>query len=409
MFGRLLSAFYGLSGEQRAGMLVGLLLVENNIPILPNVGSAYYALMLAALLYVLPKERISVVSLPMLGLYAVCLLSVWLNDVAAIFQPYPRFITFFMITLLVSPTISNDAFARFRFRVFTTIVKLLRYVIFASVIYAMMGGGYGKRDSYFQGITNQSMMLGPFAAMCLFYCVYCLIFYVKERKKMWIYGILTLCSLFCLLQAGSRAAFLGALISVVVFLAIYFHNEMGRYLKVVGAVCVVLVLSFPVWGRYMDKLEKKNQGNMELNTGSRQSHWEQRLIEFRSSPAWGIGFSAVATDAQNGSTFNADGKVETGSSWLNILSMTGLFGFVIFLSVWIIAIVKIWRMWNEFPLLSGFLMSMLCFWSMHMMAEGYIYAGGSSLAFCVWLVLGVVYGVANNKDLAYELHQKLVE
>ena len=42
-----------------------------------------------------------------------------------------------------------------------------------------------------------------------------------------------------------------------------------------------------------------------------------------------------------------------------------------------------------------------------MMAEGYIFAGGNSLAFCVWLTLGVIYGVTGNKDLAYELQQKL--
>lgn len=405
----ILTSFREQPNIEKAGMLIGLLLVENNIPLLPNVGSAYYALMFVALLYVLPKERISVVSLPMLGLYAVCLLSVWVNDVADIFQPYPRFISFCMITLLVSPAISNESFTRFRLRVFTTIVKLLQYVILASVIYAMMGGGYGKRNSYFQGITNQSMMLGPFAALCLFYCVYRLILYAKERRKMWIYGILTLCSLFCLLQAGSRTAFVGALFSVVVFLTIYFRNELGRYMKVVVAVCVVLALSFPVWGRYMDKLEEKNGGQTELNTNSREIHWKHRWGEFRSSPLWGIGFSSVSTDPSAVSIIGAGGQVETGSSWLTVLSMTGILGLCAFLSVFVMAFVKIWKLWYEIPLLSGFLMAILCFWTLHMLAEGYIFAGGSSLGFCVWLVLGVIYGISGNKDLAYELYEKLAE
>ena len=44
-----------------------------------------------------------------------------------------------------------------------------------------------------------------------------------------------------------------------------------------------------------------------------------------------------------------------------------------------------------------------------MVAEGYIYAGGNVLFFCVWLVLGVVYGISRDKQLAYELQYKLYQ
>ena len=408
MFEKYISAFYALSGVDRVGLLIGFLLVENNISMLPNVGPLYYGFMLLALLYLLKKEQLAIGSLSMVGLYFVCIVSIWINDVPEFFQPYQRFMTFLLITLLVSPVLYNNAFVRFRSQVFVTIIKLLQWVILTSVIYAMMGGGY-FRNRYFQGVTNHSMLLGPFAALCTLFCIFRLIIYAQDKRKKIYYGLLILCSLFCLLQAASRTAFLGTLVSCVVFLAVYYRNNIGRYLKVVITVCVVLLLSFPLWERYMDKLEMKNSGKTELNTQSRDVHWKQRWKEFRSSPAWGIGFSAVATDGHKGSTFTDEGKVETGSSWLCMLSMTGLFGFFSLLFVFVIALKRVWCIWNETPLLSGFLISLLCFWALHMMAEGYIFAGGNSLAFCVWLTLGMIYGVTKDIRLAYELQQKLAE
>lgn len=404
------SSFIERSGIERAGMLIGFLLVENNITMLPNVGAMYYAFLLLALLYMLLKERVVFGTLSMLGLYATCLVSIWINDVPAFFQPYSRFLTFLLVTVLVSPLICNDALTRFRSQVFVTIMSLLKYVIIASFIYAMMGGGYFRTGGgYFQGVTNHSMLMGPFAALCALLCVYRLMANSYDRKQKMYYVLILLFSLFCLLQAASRTAFLGAIASMAVFFAVYYRHQLGKYLKTVVIVGVVLAFSFPIWGRYMDKLQEKNSNKTELNVSSRETHWKQRIKEFHSSPFWGIGFSTVDVTAQKGSTFSSTGGVETGSSWLSILSMTGVFGFAAFLTVFLVVLRRAWKVWNDTPLLSAFFVAILCFWAMHMMAEGYIYAGGNSLAFCVWLAFGVIYGVTNNKELAYELQQKLAE
>lgn len=404
-----LSSFFQRSAIEKAGMLIGFLVVENVITLLPNVGSLYYVFLLLALVYMLMKERVSVGLLPMLGLYAVCLISLLVNDVPAVFRPYPRFLTYLMLTLLVSPAINNESFTRFRSQVFVTILKLLKYVVVASVIYAMMGGGYGMSATYFQGVTNHSMMLGPLSAVCALYTVYSMMANSYGRKqKVW-HALILLLSLFCLLQAASRTAFLGTIVSVAVFFAVYYRNSLGKYLKTVIAVCVVLALSMPLWVRYMDKLEEKNSDQKELNMSSREDHWKQRLKEFRGSPFWGIGFSAIDVTAQCGNTFSDDGKIEAGSSWLCILSMTGLFGFAAFLAVFFVALKRAWQIWSDAPLLSALLLSIQCFWSVHMMAEGYIFAGGNLLTLCVWLAFGVIYGITTNKDWVYELQQELAD
>lgn len=404
-----LSSFFQRSAIEKAGMLIGFLVVENVITVLPNVGSLYYAFLLAALLYMLMKERVSVGLLPMLGLYAVCLISLLVNDVPAVFRPYPRFLTYLMLTLLVSPAINNESFTRFRSQVFVTILKLLKYVVVASVIYAMMGGGYGMSATYFQGVTNHSMMLGPLSAVCALYTVYSMMANSYGRKqKVW-HALILLLSLFCLLQAASRTAFLGTIVSMAVFFAVYYRNSLGKYLKTVIAVSVVLALSMPLWVRYMDKLEEKNSDQKELNMSSREEHWKQRLKEFRGSPFWGIGFVSVDVTSKSGSIYSADGKVETGSSWLCILSMTGLFGFAAFLAVFLVVLKRAWQIWSDTPLLSALFVSVLCFVSFHMSAEGYVYSCGALFCIFLWLLFGVIYGATSNKDWAYELQQKLAE
>ena len=158
----------------------------------------------------------------------------------------------------------------------------------------------------------------------------------------------------------------------------------------------------------MDKLEEKNNGDTSLSFDSRAVYWQTRVEEFESSPLIGIGFSSVDIDNEKGSNFNAEsGQVESGSSWLSALSMTGLLGGLALVSVFVSAIAKAWKLWTYTPLLSSFLISLSVFWIFHMMAEGYIFAGGSTMAFCVWILLGIIYGVSENKELAYELQRKL--
>lgn len=404
----ILRPFFGLSSAEKAGMFIGFLLVENNIALLPNVGVLYYGFMLLALLFLLLKEQISLGSLAMWGLYLSCLASITVNEIPSFFQPYQRLATFLLITLLVSPVLYNNTFSLFRIQTFAIIIKLLQWIIVASVIYSFMGFGY--KLVYFQGITNHSMILGPFAALCALFCIFRLLANIKNRKRVVLYSILLLLSVYCVLQAASRTAFMGTVVSIAVLLIVYYRNELGKYFRVMVSAIIILIFTFPVWSHFLDKLEKKNQGNTTaLNINSREEHWNQRLKEFNSSPFWGIGFSTVSVEVGSGSSFSTDGKVETGSSWLSILSMTGIFGFTFFLIIFIGGVRKAWLLYRESPLLSALLVSYLCFWAVHMMAEGYIFAGGNSLAFCVWLTLGVIYSITRNKELAYDLQQKLVE
>lgn len=106
--------YHRLLGPEKVGVLIGIILVANNISFIPGVASIYYLVMLAALIYVFVKSTSVRVSGVMGWLYVACILSLVFNDIPSFFNPYPRFITFFMMTILVSPFIVSDAFTRFR-------------------------------------------------------------------------------------------------------------------------------------------------------------------------------------------------------------------------------------------------------------------------------------------------------
>ncbi|MDP2455208.1 MULTISPECIES: hypothetical protein [unclassified Kaistella] len=90
--------------------------------------------------------------------------------------------------------------------------------------------------------------------------------------------------------------------------------------------------------------------------------------------------------------FDSDsGKVEPGSSWLALLSMTGIAGFILIVFIFLSALIYLFKNKNDY-IISGILGSLLLFFMIHMSAEGYILAAGSLLFFYIWLLLGVIEG-----------------
>lgn len=397
------------SGIEKAGILIGVMLIANNIDFLPSIAPLYYVFLILAFIFIYVKEYVECGSKAMIGLYLVCALSIIVNNVPTFFHPWGRLFTFILLTLLVSPTVQSNAFVEFRSSIVATILYLLQIVIFASFLYGITGGGY--KHIYFQGITTHSMMIGPFAGMTIMYCTLKILSNQHNRTQIIFNSTLIICAAFCLLQAASRTAFIGTLISLLVMLSSFYRHSIGKYFKIVIILIIALSFTSPLWSGYLDKITQKNQGKeTSLSVDSREDHWNQRISEFEKSPLFGIGFSSVDTSNLSvGSTFDVEnGRVETGSSWLSILSMTGLFGFLIFLGIYMNALKKAWQMNTHSSLLSSLFTALLSFWLIHMVAEGYIFAGGNSLAFLVWLTIGTIYGISNDYEQIQQLQNQLI-
>ena len=154
----------------------------------------------------------------------------------------------------------------------------------------------------------------------------------------------------------------------------------------------------PLWQNALDGLAEKQERNISSGSTfhSRADKWGQRIEEFKSSPIVGYGFASV-DPANKDQSIGAGGKsIETGSSWLSVLSMTGIIGFILIMWIYIKAFLSVYK-WTKDTLL----LSVLTLLSVNICTEGYIFFGGSFLAFLFWITIGVC------SDQAYELSEDI--
>lgn len=157
---------------------------------------------------------------------------------------------------------------------------------------------------------------------------------------------------------------------------------MGKNTKRIIVILFAAIIAYPVWSPALEGINTKNQGDITtgIDISSRTSKWEIRLQEWEESPLYGIGFCSVsaADDVSYG------GKIEPGSSWLAVLSMTGAAGFILFAILFLKGLKHSLMQYSpEGSLLGGLLT--LC--GVHMVAEGHIFSAGSFLCLFFWLTL----------------------
>lgn len=375
------------------GWLMTILIVNNIIAQTFKIEVMYYALFLLLFIIAISKSKITSIHFGMFLLYLACLLSIAINNVPIFFRSWERFCSFIIVTLILSPFIESAFLNRIRVRLFNYSQWLLQIIIIISFIFYLLGINFsGRRD--FSGIVGQSMLVAPIAANVVISSIYYLTREVKMNTRAKSYFItLTIMALLSLLLAASRTALAAVSASVAIYALCVYRKNLHYLLKGVFVIASIALLTFAYWNPYLDNVKNKNKGSISAGgmTSSRDEHWQSRVNEFKSSPFFGIGFATVSAE-EEGATFDKNsGQVETGSSWLNILSMTGIVGLICFISIWfkdILYITKLYRIDKHY---SSYLFSLLVFWAFHMAAEGYIFAAGGFLFFCVWLLLGYIY------------------
>lgn len=385
------------------------------IAFMPFIGSLYYVIIsgLVMLTFIQKGGKWNIKT----GLLLIaCVLSIMMNDTAAIFRSEERFALFFLVIIVVSPLCQNKFMNDFRLKLFSQVMWLLLFITVASCITYFLGIDLSTKMKdakviFYGGIARNSMMLAPCAGLSFLYLLIRLLskHYPEERKKLYITGIagLMLVSFIVLLISGSRGALVATVIGAVFAFYKCNRTNFAKFLGYMAAFSVVLALSSPLWSPYTKALVEKQAGNDRSGsaTSSRDAKWEARLEEFNSSPMFGIGFSTVSLEHK--ADYIASGIVESGSSWLAILSMVGLVGFIPFLCLYID---NLWFLFvNDNDLyLSGLIGTVMCWFSVHMLVEGYVLAGGSFLCFILWLSIGAASAhrtFINEKKESEELYE----
>lgn len=361
-----------------------------------SFGNLYYGIFIAVLTTLLIiKTRVKFNVLMILFAFA-GILSIILNDVPSFFQPYHRFIIFTVIISLIGPFIYNSTLHLFRL----TLGNMLNNAILIMVIISFIGIVAGLPTMVgrggFAGLFNHSMMLGPMAAIAILVALHAAQLAVNKRKY-WFFMALAAMAFITCIAAGSRSALLSGVAGSIFFYYKLNQGKLTRFVRIILVIIAFGVFSFPLWESYTERMMDKiayseNQGDALV---TRTGLWEMRISEFKSSPFVGVGFAAVDTEIST--KFNEeDGKVEPGSSWLAILSMTGLLGFI---PIFILIAKNIFFLFKDRqdPIFSALLGGLLFMFIVHMMAEGYALSAGSGLFFYFWLLMGTIEVMKNNK------------
>ena len=303
-----------------------------------------------------------------------------------LFRSWPRYVLFAFLLMSVSPLLQSDRLRNYRKQIFQYVMWACVGLGVGSFFARFLGLNFMKaagdefvfRTGLFGGLTTHSMMLGPIAGIGTCYLVYSAL--LTKNRLCWLFAAM---SLFAVMFSASRSALFATLVGVVVTIY-YLSGTKSNFVKYLVLAIIIGSSTFTLWQDALSGVIEKNS-QFERMTDSRMDLWETRLDEFQSSPIFGVGFCA-SSFSESSIVDISSGRVETGTSWLIILSMLGIIGAFTTVPILFRAF-KYSRLRGD--RMGALLCGVLTLFFVHMFAEGYIFAGGSFLAFMLWLTVGV--------------------
>ena len=320
------------------------------------------------------------------------LIAIPLANPAPVFQSYSRYLAFLLLLLSVSPLFESAKLRLFRMELLTYTTWIVAILSIGSFFCYFLGINLFKTeiDTYigsgglFGGLFNHSMMLGPLAGISA-----CFFFSQALKRNSYKYYVLMIPCLGSVLFAASRGAFIATAVALLIQLVVC---KGRKAMKMVIIFSTFLVVSFPLWNSALDGLSQKQESRSGANLGafdSRTSKFECRIDEFKAHPIIGVGFSAI--DPNGNDSYGDDGVIEPGSSWLSVLSMSGIIGAIFIICILRNAfksgIMRISDNMKDYDY-SAFLLGGLSLFCIHLIIEGYIFAAGNFLCYYFWLFVG---------------------
>lgn len=376
------------------------------VPLIPLGGTVYYIYVILILLYSVFTKTISFDYLLLLFIVWSAL-GILLNNPNPFFHSWERLGAFSLVISVLSPLLKNNFLYEFRIRAFSYTLLSVVIISVGSFIAYFLGINYmtmavSTGAGSFGGLTSQSMLLAPICGMSFCFLLWRLFAISMGKKEKVFHLLFALLSFIVLMIAASRGAFVATVAGSAMIVYQFYRRSFGKLLKTVLLVLALGVICFPVIEPYAANLIEKQQNNEMRGgtTASRDSKWDNRIEEFCDSPVFGVGFATIA-DKHIEEDASMHGVVETGSSWLAILSMTGLVGFVLFFCFYL---KNSWRLFSSEDITSVLLNGLLMFFAVHMIVEGYVLYAGSYLFYLMWLSLG-----ASNAKLNTDIHFDLID
>ena len=318
----------------------------------------------------------------------------------SMFSPWLRYFLFAILIITCSGMCLSGKLMLARSRIFKIICFCCAFIGVGSFFARFMGINYMRvyyitdlnAAGVFGGLASHSMLLGPAAGVGTIYLTNS----AFKQKKWYLWVLAALCFASVLFSA-SRSAFLSTIAGVMIFILLS-SKSISKFFKYIIAIFIAFACTMPLWQDALSGLAAKQESNISSGSmfHSRSDKWGQRIEEFKSSPIVGYGFASVDPANKDQSIGGGGKSIESGSSWLSVLSMTGIVGFVLIMWIYIKSFLSVYT-WTKDTLL----LSILTLLSVNMCTEGYIFFGGSFLAFLFWITIGVC------SDQAYELTEDI--
>ena len=382
-FGRLMPLIFALC------MLLGVTTVSKYVPVIKTM---YYVALVGYTVMWLGQliTRGAVYGNKRGMIFAIiCFISVLVNEIYPFFRPWQRLISFICLLFMTGNLFYNAKMKRFIGSVVLDVKVIL--IIIAVISLPVELFGLTTFKIYFRGfagITNQSMMLAPISAMAVLFLLEDILSQPEDtsRRHKWLMWILFVMSGASLALAASRGALGAFIVALVAYILIRYwgKTKLVRYTILFSVLLALTVITNPggVMDNFNEKMEQKELA--EDVTSGRDVMWQDRIDDFKMSPVIGVGLNS-AVNIKNSKVDTKRGIIESGSSWLLILSSTGILGLLAFVNVTFSAVIgNIWRKRNSV------LVAIAIFFLVHSTVEGYVTAAGSPLAFLFWLTIGAL-------------------
>lgn len=333
-----------------------------------------------------------------LFLIVICTLSLFINylvgNVNPILNSWPRLISFIFAINIIGPLLINTKTIKFRNILFITCIYsiLIIFIINIGLVIKMDAINF---EGY-NGNLESQLLLGALASLSIITFTV-LFIYTKSLFYKFIYLISFIISFPVLLLSASRSAIL----SLIISLCFYFIFNLKKSLPIISFLFLFTLLTFDKLQIYsnvlIEKIDKRN--NSGDITAGRSGIYYDNFLDFKANPLFGSGFYNLINVSN--SKINNDGSLEYSSSWLFILSSTGILGLFYFLHLIYKSIITSVKMnYNKIDKYDTIACLYMIFFIVHSNFEGYIFSAGGLLFFTFWITYSKITTIKFNENTA---------
>lgn len=330
-----------------------------------------------------------------IGILAATGLSLALHPTPFFSLRMQRYIALIIGMLSLSPLFQDESYTRWRMIVLEVIYLTLYIMVALSFMLwlyyiAPWGDTVSKKIFHnygYTGLFSTGLIMSLAAAIVALISLARLLEKRGPHPVMSYLPIFTVSFILCI-AGGSRITVAGFGVSLVMLLifkrkqvAQLFRLRLSRW--VTGVVLILIAVSIP---KAYHSLKLKSDYAQSYGTifYSRHDLWNARIAEWESSPLTGIGYANEFPSSRNN---NGDLTVmEPGSSWLSVLSYSGLLGGAAF--VWLF-------IWFGHKIVvnplsrTGTQLSLFLLFILNGLSEGWLLFAGSFIFPVFWLVVSL--------------------